>query len=141
MKILVEASQAIMHLYNLVHGLDEAIEKALDELAQFTQQKASELTKGKLAKSIKIKKENKSREIYPDKPYARFVEYGRGPVHAKKAKYLTFKIGNKWVRTKSVGAAKPQPFMMPAGALMQKEIQRVVTRNINELNGRMSGGE
>jgi hypothetical protein len=43
--------------------------------------------------------------------YARFVE-GGADIKAKKGKYLTFKINDKWVKVPSV-KIRPKPFMVP----------------------------
>jgi hypothetical protein len=43
--------------------------------------------------------------------YARFVEGGAN-IKAKKGKYLTFKINDKWVKVPSV-TIRPRPFMVP----------------------------
>jgi hypothetical protein len=43
--------------------------------------------------------------------YARFVE-GGADIKAKKGKYLTFKINDRWVKVSSV-KIRPRPFMVP----------------------------
>jgi hypothetical protein len=47
----------------------------------------------------------------PNVYYARFVE-GGADIKAKKGKYLTFKINEKWVKVPSV-KIRPRPFMGP----------------------------
>jgi hypothetical protein len=47
----------------------------------------------------------------PNVYYARFVE-GGADIKAKKGKYLTFKINDKWVKVPSV-KVRPRPFMVP----------------------------
>jgi hypothetical protein len=47
----------------------------------------------------------------PNVFYARFVERG-ADIKAKKGKYLTFKINDKWVKVPSV-KIRPRPFMEP----------------------------
>jgi hypothetical protein len=47
----------------------------------------------------------------PNVYYARFVE-GGADIKAKKGKYLTFKINDKWVKVPSV-KIRPRPFMVP----------------------------
>jgi hypothetical protein len=56
---------------------------------------------------LTTRKTLKKKNVY----YARFVERG-ADIRAKKSKYLTFKIGDKWVRVQSV-RLRPRPFMGP----------------------------
>lgn len=43
--------------------------------------------------------------------HAKWVEWGRGPVFAKRAKFLRFEIGGQVLFRKSVGPAKAQRFL------------------------------
>lgn len=67
-------------------------------------------------------------EIVATMHYASYVENGRGPVTAKNAPYLVFKIDGRLIRTKSVRAAAPRPFLAFAyskcEAVMIREIER-----------------
>lgn len=47
-------------------------------------------------------------------PYAKHVEFGRGPIHAKPGGALRFEIGGKVIFAKSVGPAKARPFLFRA---------------------------
>lgn len=68
-------------------------------------------------------------------PYARYVEFGRGPVVAR-GKALRFTVGGKTVFAKRVGPAAARPFMRPSVArlrpLVGREyraaLQRVIAR-------------
>lgn len=46
--------------------------------------------------------------------YAIMVEKGRGPIAAKDAEALRFKVDGEVIYRQSVGAADPQPFFQPA---------------------------
>lgn len=69
-------------------------------------------------------------------PYARYVEFGRGPVVAASGKVLRFEIGGQVFYRKRVGPARAQPFMRPAADQvrriapreMQATIRRIVAR-------------
>lgn len=47
-------------------------------------------------------------------PYAKYVEFGRGPITASPGKVLRFEIGGKVIFRKSVGPAKARPFLYKA---------------------------
>lgn len=62
--------------------------------------------------------------------YASYVDRGRGPVTAKKAKFLRFRGRNGWVTTKSVGPAKAKPFITPAEEMVTAALPGVIERTI-----------
>jgi len=56
--------------------------------------------------------------IYPKMEYAKYVEFGTGiygpnksPIVPVRAKALAFKVGGRWVFTKSSKGQKPNPFV------------------------------
>lgn len=74
---------------------------------------------------VKIKGLSVTGRVWYPTPYAIYVHDGRGPVHAKPGKVLAFKPKkakgqrrkgkwNGWVFVKSVGPAKPNPWMYRA---------------------------
>lgn len=68
-------------------------------------------------------------------PYARIHEYG-GTVRAKSKPYLTFKIGNRWIRKKQV-VIPARPYMGPAIEGVQERYQEhlraAIERIVKEL--------
>lgn len=65
-------------------------------------------------------------EIAATMPYASYVENGRGPVVAKKARFLRFVIDGVVFFRKRVGPAAPRPFM----ALAYTKCERVMIREL-----------
>lgn len=65
-------------------------------------------------------------EIVATAKYASWVENGRGPVVAKRAPFLVFRIGTRLIRTKSVRAARARPFL----AFAYQKCERVMIREI-----------
>lgn len=47
-------------------------------------------------------------------PYAKYVEFGRGPVHARPGGFLRFEIGGRVIYARSVGPARAKPFLYRA---------------------------
>lgn len=60
--------------------------------------------------------------------YAPYIEYGRGWVYPKKAKYLRFKVGGRWVSAKKSRPSKPYKFLYrahrSAGRVFENEMRK-----------------
>lgn len=54
--------------------------------------------------------------LFAKAPYAKWVEYGRGPVRPVRAKFLRFRIGGKLIFAKFCKPAAARPFIRPAAA-------------------------
>lgn len=67
--------------------------------------------------------------------YVRWVEFGRGPVHAIRAKALRFRLDGVIVFRQSVGPARPRPFMRPAGRFARFVLRDQLGRKLNQLSG------
>ena len=63
--------------------------------------------------------------------YPMSVEYGRGPVYPIRAKALAFYLNGELVFRKSVGPAKPRPFVAPAYEVTGQIADEIVLRKIN----------
>lgn len=63
--------------------------------------------------------------------YSSYVDRGRGPVTAKKAKFLRFRGRNGWVTKKTVGPAKARPFMTPAEQMVTAALPAALERSID----------
>lgn len=69
-------------------------------------------------------------EIVAAKEYASYVENGRGPVEAKKAKALRFVIDGIVFFRKRVGPAAPRPFMSIAFQKCERVLIREIERGV-----------
>lgn len=115
-------SEAISH----IKGYGEKVAKTAAEIMQ--EEIASSTKKhgkGALAKSVKYERRSESEwavgpagngKSVGDHPYAAYVNYGRGPVHAKGkdhggADYLRFEIDNEVFYRKRVGPAEENDFV------------------------------
>jgi HK97 gp10 family phage protein len=72
-------------------------------------------------------------------PYAKYVEFGRGPITAAPGRVLRFEIGGVVLFRKSVGPAKARPFLFRAFREMRGRIQQrfrqVAPRSIARIVG------
>lgn len=57
--------------------------------------------------------------------YSSFVEYGRGPVRAKNAKFLRFEINGRVFYRKQVRAAAPRPVFIPVARSIEGEAMQL----------------
>jgi phage gpG-like protein len=64
-------------------------------------------------------------------PYARIHEYG-GTIRAKNKPYLTFKIGNRWIRKKQV-VIPARPYLGPAIEGVQERYQEHLSAAIKTI--------
>ena len=67
------------------------------------------------------------------KDYAQYLEYGRGPVTAIKAKALRFIINGEVIFRKSVGPMKAQPFVHGSIIAAQSQFNLIFQRRLNKL--------
>jgi hypothetical protein len=116
----------------MIAGLDGIVEEALDEAAQHALKVAQSKTKGELASSLTIKRSKGSREITTDKPYAQFVEEGRGPIEAN-GKALHFVKNGQDVFVRHVGPATPHPFIEPAQEDLEEQAAAILARRLGNL--------
>jgi len=117
----------------LISGLGDAVEQALDEAAEQAAEVARGLTKGALAKDIKVNKRGKfGREIVVDSDYAEFVENGR-PGFSAKGRVLHFTINGQDIFTRSVGPAKARPFMAPAAKSLEANAQKILEKALRNI--------
>lgn len=90
---------------------------------------------GLLLTSIRIIENIKGKEIFigTDLPYAKYIEYGRGPVHAK-GKPLVWKdkTSGKIIFSMSSKATEPKPFLEPAAISELKKFPQVWAELENE---------
>lgn len=83
---------------------------------------------GTLLTSIRILENNKGRDILvgTDLPYAIYIEYGRGPVHANgKVLHWKDKQTGEDVFVMSAKQTEPMPFLEPAAIVELKKFPRV----------------
>lgn len=73
-------------------------------------------------------------------PYARIVHEGRGPVHAKRARYLRFVIDGVVYFRKSVGPAKANPFLRKAFDESRSTIDAALRATRRRVAARLSEG-
>jgi hypothetical protein len=119
-------------LDDIITGLEDTVEEALDEAAEHALAVAKAHTKGELKASLRVKSTKGSREITTDKPYAEFVEQGRGEVVAQ-GKALHFVANGKDIFVKRVGPAQAHPFMAPAEADLAENAGRILEEKLGKL--------
>lgn len=73
-------------------------------------------------------------------PYARHVEFGRGPVVARPGKVLRFEIGGRVLYRKRVRAARPRPFLFAAARRLRGQFRREFEAASARIVARMAGG-
>ncbi len=127
----------LSHLDRLIADLPETVSAALDEAAAASFVVALRHihpVSGELGKSLGMKKTGLfCWTIGTDKPYAGFVENGRGAVHARPGGVLRFVINGEVLFRKSVGPAKARPFLAPAQAYFDAHASAYVERALRRL--------
>lgn len=73
-------------------------------------------------------------------PYAKYVEEGRGPVVATRARALRFTIGGRVLFRASVGPAAARPFLRPSLAEVKPLFRREVQAAVRRASRRILGG-
>lgn len=73
-------------------------------------------------------------------PYARHVEFGRGPVVASPGKVLRFTIGGRVLYRKRVGPARPRPFLFNVAARLKPRFRAEFATARTTIIRRLSGG-
>jgi hypothetical protein len=135
----VNVSALTKALRKIADQLPSTIDDGLERVAEIgaTNAKSSKLYKdqtGELRQNTKFFKSGiGSRTIIADKFYSNYIEYGRGPVYAKKAKALRFVINGVVFFRKSVKASKPRPFMSAGRNLIAKVGNDYIARRMTKL--------
>ncbi len=117
---MFDYSKCFAQLHRLAKEIDRGATEVLDTVAQSAALYASTLVNrrkpsGSLKDSIKWIPVSQTRaKVVAQKPYGGWVEYGRGPVHARPGGFLRFVINGAVFFRKSVGPAAARPFMRPA---------------------------
>lgn len=107
-------------LRSIASRLESTLDRAAYILANEGKWEAKSRTKGKLKRSIVVKKRGKGAELSATAPYAGFVEHGRGPIVARPGSFLVFQVAGRTVFAKRVGPQRANPFMKPARDAMEK---------------------
>lgn len=121
----------------------KGINSGLNETGKYAVQQEKAITTknkktGALARSITwISNGEYSRLVNPIMvDHGKYLENGRGPVFAKRAKALHFFIKGKEVFTKSVGPAKAQPFVKPTRDALNVMYPRIMETEISKAIGK-----
>lgn len=72
--------------------------------------------------------------------YPPVVEFGRGPVHAIRAKVLRFRIDGKTLFRPRVGPAAPKPYLMPAPRKAAGRIRAAYATALRRISARLAAG-
>lgn len=130
--ITIDTSE-ITALANRMEGAPRIIQaeltEAMREGTQLVTQRARQIApKGKtkelsrrITPEVRVLGLNVEGIVTAQARHSRWIEEGRGPVVARRAKALRFEVGGQVLFRKSVGPAAAQPFMRPA--LRQSELQ------------------
>ena len=125
-----DTSKTISSLDEIIRKLDRFHDNVLKDVTNLGRHVAQQKSKGALSKSIKVEnKDNNEKDLTAPKPYAYFVENGRPAIRAKGKGMLRFVINGQVFYRKSVGPAKPRPFMKPAGLSMKQHAPKIVQDN------------
>ena len=115
--------------------IDRAVDRGVEQTAEQISEDASRLAPvdtGRLTNSLRTeRRESGEWEVIADTDYARYVEYGRGPVVATEADALRFEIDGRVFFRKSVGPAPAQPFLRPAIDMHRSDLARNIREEIN----------
>lgn len=123
-------SKTVNSLDKIIGNLSAFEQNVLKDITKLGKQVAQSKTKGSLRRGIEVQNESSTKkDLVADKPYATFVENGRGSIKAKNKKALRFVVNGKVVFAKSVGPAKPRPFMKPAGKSMREQAGKIIQDN------------
>lgn len=129
--ITIDAKAIVADLDRIIDGLQDAVTDGLDATAMAGRQEAMARSKGSVRKSIVVERDRNDVSLSALAPHAKYVEYGRGPIKAKEGSFLRFVSRGRVIYAKSVGPAKPHPFMGPARVIMNDT--RLIERSIEEL--------
>lgn len=135
-EIQFDISDLLSELDNMIDGLPDATDKALQECGELVAVEESKRTKGQLSKSFYTYKDGEAQIVDSHKDYAQYLEYGRGPVQAINAKALRFVINGQVLFRKSVGPMKAQPFVKDSlqaatgkfGNIFDKHIKKLIRK-------------
>lgn len=126
----VETSKTVDSLDKIIGNLLKFEQNVLKDITDLGKKVAQSKSKGSLRRAISIDSEGISeKNLVAAKPYAAFIENGRGIVKPKTKKVLRFVINGKVVFAKSVGPVKPRPFMKPAGRTMREQAAKIAKDN------------
>lgn len=94
--------------------VDRAVRHTAEEIRKTAFRNAPKRTR-RLANSIGVRKGGSGLYfVGSDLEYARYVEFGRGPVTPTEADALRFEMNGETVFAQRVGPAEPQPFLRRA---------------------------
>jgi HK97 gp10 family phage protein len=119
------------------------LEKLADEVvseAKSNLQNNKDVSTGDLLASIKIlniAKEGMEVTVGSDIPYAKYIEYGRGPVFPKNVKFLSWidKDTGKRIFSKKSSPVDPHPFLEPAVISKMQKYPEIVVEGENQFMG------
>lgn len=131
MKIKIDGKKTISALDKLIAGLDSAVDRGLMWTAYEGQNVAKAKSKGSVSASIGVTQTRDGYELQARAPHAKYVEHGRKAITAKKGHFLRFEVSGRVVFARKVRAARPRPFMRPAGRVMNTN--RFVEQSLAQL--------
>ena len=118
-------------------AIDRAVDRGVERTAEQIRDDTSRLAPvdtGRLSNSIRTERRGLGEwAVIADTDYARYVEYGRGPVVATEADALRFEIDGQVFYRKSVGPAPAQPFLRPALDMHRSELARNIASEIRRV--------
>jgi hypothetical protein len=138
----IDATKLHKSIANLHNGLESALGKALQEVAEQGANVArtqheykSHGGNGLEANTVAYKNSALDQGIIANKPYASWVEYGNGPagsrIYPVSAKALHFVVNGQEVFAKSVKASAPKPFMAKALSFVNQSGANIVHDHLN----------
>ena len=129
----IDCGSLLSKLDKLAANLPVAVFDALQECGDLVAKEESQRTKGKMAQSFITYRQGNAQIIDNTKFYAKWIQFGRPAIKAKKAKALRFWIDGEIVFCKSAKAAPPQPFMMESVFAAWPKFDGIFAKHINKI--------
>jgi hypothetical protein len=125
------------YLNHIINTLESVNDKALNECGKLIAIQESLRTKGNLSKSFftffTLKDGKNNVVVDSSKDYAKYLEFGRGPVKAINAKALRFFMNGEIIFRKSVGPMKAQPFVQQSINAATPKFTQIFDKHFSKL--------
>lgn len=145
----VGISRTVKALQEFAAGLEDAAAAALDEALRMARDVGrveinaqTHRRTGDLLRKISIRRYSKLKGVVRFySGHAKYIDEGTVPhqIVARRAPFLVFRIGDRWIRKKSVQhpGTSPRPFSKPAREAGEHALQVALANNIEALKRRV----
>lgn len=127
--ISIELNDVFAELDRITNNIEVKLTAAVKECAEEIAAEEKKNTKGKLSESFIVEQKNIASFVVDNtKEYAIYVEKGRGPVRAIRAKALRFWLNGEIIFRKSVGPMAPQPFIQKSIGAAELKFPNIIDK-------------